>query len=109
MNLYVIRGGSFCKIGIARDVSLRLRAIQTGNPYRLRIVFQQAVPAKMARDIEARALAILRQKANPAEGEWFATDWQGAIVATREACQAVGAETGTEAVEGYKQVLSLTH
>lgn len=67
-SIYVISGGpKHIKIGISNDVSHRLKTIQTGCPFRVRLVKSWRSP--YARKIEVSAHTVLAKYR--ATGEWF--------------------------------------
>lgn len=69
MFLYVIGSNDIQKIGYSKDVSSRLRRLQTGNPVDLVLHHVVEVPEDRARIIEQhlhKELSYLRVR-----GEWF--------------------------------------
>lgn len=70
--VYLLAGGPFVKIGVARDVQQRMANLRPGCPYELRAVSVRTVPAPLAYQIERKVhhhLADFR-----AYGEWFQLD-----------------------------------
>jgi hypothetical protein len=68
MNIYVVAAGRrHIKIGVSRDVKRRIRGIQTGCPYTVRLV--QSWNTSRAREIERKAHRLLAKYRWA--GEWF--------------------------------------
>jgi hypothetical protein len=68
--VYVVQAGEFFKIGVATDVQVRIREMQTGCP--LEITLVASVPCRnpyVSESIVHRHLAEYRVR-----GEWFKTD-----------------------------------
>lgn len=58
------------KVGIARNVSIRVSELQTANPFRLRLLAKQDFPSRTdARGYEAELHRSLRE--SRLNGEWF--------------------------------------
>jgi hypothetical protein len=77
MNVYVLAGGRrHVKIGIARDVMKRLRGVQTGCPFKLRIVKQWNTGR--AAEVEKAAHRILSNYRWT--GEWFDVPQRAAVL-----------------------------
>jgi len=70
--VYVIgRQGGPTKIGICRELTSRIRALQTACPFEVDLFWSALFPTQhMARTIEAQALAEFPR----ANGEWFSAD-----------------------------------
>jgi hypothetical protein len=79
MFVYVISAGEHQKIGITKDISSRLQALQTGCPRLLEVAFASAVPH--ARHVEREAHALLKKF--HLCGEWFDVAVDVAIAAVR--------------------------
>ena len=65
---------SYYKIGIATDVKSRLQGIQTGNPYKLTIIYSKPFDSrKLALETERLVHIMLcdAMQQSPAENEWF--------------------------------------
>lgn len=67
--IYVLRAGSFCKVGYSRNIALRLAEIRCGCPLEVRLTAQFPVPDKKALAVELAAHKILQDKR--IRGEWF--------------------------------------
>lgn len=66
--IYIIRCNEFYKIGCSRDgADKRLKAMQTGNPYELELIFQCEVTDFM----QAEAALHAYFKDNRVRGEWY--------------------------------------
>lgn len=90
MFIYVIgapRGPK--KVGCARDVTSRLRQLQTAYHRPLSILFSVEVPTDTCSTIERRAHWLLQD--SRAEGEWFKVKTSAAIDAVRQAAAKNGA------------------
>ena len=69
-HVYFIQAGDFIKIGIAKDVSCRLDALQTGNHRKLKLLKTIEMPSyQIALDVE-RTLHKLFKK-DRVHREWF--------------------------------------
>lgn len=66
-NVYILQCGEFFKIGVANDVNARVRALQTGNPVEIRIVFSHEI---IDRNVEKRLHKLFSDKR--IRNEWFA-------------------------------------
>lgn len=77
------------KIGYADRVETRLIALQIGNPEELQIFGRVAVPWAMAKAIEAKTHAILRERHR--RGEWFNVSADQALAAIAKARAIVAA------------------
>jgi hypothetical protein len=70
VSVYLIRGGGHFKVGTARDVSARLRGLQTANPFDLTVegtwTYSTRVEALLVEAYAHDELATQR-----ARGEWF--------------------------------------
>jgi hypothetical protein len=73
-HLYFIldRKSRAVKIGLAADVSDRLKSLQTGNPNKLEIIAALRIPSTK---IEKQIHNLL--KAYKISGEWFSLEYQG--------------------------------
>ncbi|MEO6381961.1 MAG: GIY-YIG nuclease family protein [Nitrobacter sp.] len=93
MNIYVIAAGRrHVKIGISKDVEKRLRGIQTGCPYSVRLV--KAWNTTRAREIERKAHQILARYRWA--GEWFDLPTQAAVLAVELLVQAHPCRSGND-------------
>lgn len=81
--LYVLRAGSFCKIGYASDLLSRLTNIRGSCPLEVRLRYKLELPRSVARMVEAKAHETLRSRHT--RGEWFKVSFFDALVAVREA------------------------
>jgi len=78
MYIYVIAGGRrHVKIGISSDPKKRLKGVQTGCPFTLRLA--QTWHTKRAREIEKKAHTLLAKYRWA--GEWFDVPTQVAVLA----------------------------
>ena len=70
-QLYAIQAGEDgpIKVGIAANAASRVRDLQTGNPYKLRLLGYSVVRKEWAIQWEKKVHE--RLKANRMEGEWF--------------------------------------
>lgn len=68
-NIYIIRSETFLKIGIAQDISRRLKGLQTGNPIDLELFYseQTCEPTGVEEEIHRRLTKLGFHK----RGEWF--------------------------------------
>ena len=89
MYVYVIgaEGGEHVKIGIARNVAIRLSQLQCGSPFRLAMHASVSVPAHLAAQIEDHAHWLLYEFRN--SGEWFAVSGELATKAVKDAAAAI--------------------
>lgn len=69
MYVYVISCAAYHKVGMARDPLRRMREMQVGNPFEMRIIRTFEVADYMASSIEARTHTVLREY--HVRGEWF--------------------------------------
>jgi hypothetical protein len=69
MYLYFISDSKNIKVGIAKDVNKRIKSLQTGNPYNLKIYRIVEIPDAYARTIEHDMHCYLYQY--KLTGEWF--------------------------------------
>lgn len=69
VRIYVVRCGEFVKVGIAANMTKRLRGFACDNPYEVQLVCTRTVRADAAHIVEARAHAQLGQFHH--RGEWF--------------------------------------
>ena len=67
-RIYILRGGDYVKVGIANDMEQRLKKLQTGNPFKLEILFITDL-INNAFDLELFILNKYKEKAM--YGEWF--------------------------------------
>lgn len=67
-KIYIIRGGEYIKIGIANDMQIRLKQLQTGNPFKLEVLFITDL-IKNAFELELFILKNYQEKSM--QGEWF--------------------------------------
>ena len=72
----------------------RLRGLQTGNPFNLRIVFESEVPDEESFQVEQVAHGIMGTPTIHG-GEWFKTKWELAARAVTAAAKQVGTNRGT--------------
>src|SRR5919109_4459900 len=68
-----IEGTTLVKIGRTQNVEQRLRALQTGIPYRLKVL--KVYPCAEPQAIEQRMHALLKERCHV--GEWFDFEVQG--------------------------------
>ena len=68
--LYFIKAGKFVKIGVAKDISRRIKELQTGNPHELQLIHAEWFTDKYAAlDAEKKLHAHFRDIQTV--GEWF--------------------------------------
>lgn len=67
-KVYILRGGEYTKIGVASDIESRLKRLQTGNPFKLEVLFITDL-IKNAPSLESFLLNKYKKKAM--QGEWF--------------------------------------
>jgi len=74
VHVYLISANGECgpvKVGIAKDVTKRIRNLQTACPYKLQLVHSFAFPNRdMAREIESSFHHV--EAKHKTHGEWFA-------------------------------------
>lgn len=66
-KIYIFKCKDTYKIGISLNIESRLKTCQTGNPYKINILFQKNV--KNPRKLES--ILHLKFKADRLNGEWF--------------------------------------
>ena len=84
-HIYVIGSGDDgdpVKIGVANDITARLKLLQTGSPKRLRALHSVTIDADLAQKAEAACHRYLRQAWML--GEWFGIDVPSAMAAIQE-------------------------
>jgi hypothetical protein len=81
--VYVIECEGFTKVGIAQQMESRLKAMQSGNPFPIHVVFSARIPAKIASDVERAAMVALERDHH--HGEWFRAAPREALAAVSEA------------------------
>ena len=72
--VYIIRQGNqrIYKIGISDKPHKRVKQLQTGNPYPLRIIFQTPIISSInCRKVESVIHKYLKEKGYWMRGEWF--------------------------------------
>jgi len=70
--VYLIRGGSYCKIGITKDVKARLSSLRTSNPLELELLCSYGAKNKDSREIESYLHEEFKEYRR--KGEWFELD-----------------------------------
>lgn len=68
--IYVVSCGPHIKIGVTRNIAGRLKALQVGQAYEVKLECLWDVPAETAHKAEACAHRFLAK--HPVRGEWFA-------------------------------------
>lgn len=68
-TLYIVRGYDCYKIGIAKDVTKRLRTLNTALPFRLELI--HAIDTDDAPLLERRLHRVYRAAGKHVNGEWF--------------------------------------
>ena len=68
-NLYIIQSDvtGAIKIGRSKDVQKRLKQLQTGSPYKLKLILE----LKQQGYIEKQLHLLLKEKKCKCKGEWF--------------------------------------
>lgn len=84
-QVYVINARNLIKIGIAVDLSARVRSLRTGNPH-LGTVVYSTDPLAAARRIELAAHQAL--ESHRVEGEWFRCTTKLAIETVKRCVEA---------------------
>ena len=72
--VYIIRHGNqrIYKIGISDKPEKRVKQLQTGNPYPLKIIFQTSIISSIhCRKVESVIHKYLKEKGHWMRGEWF--------------------------------------
>lgn len=69
--VYVIAGGSHCKVGITTNLKKRLCKLQNGNPHKLIVAWSVPVPPDRATLVEGAAHSLLKADHAKAKNEWF--------------------------------------
>ena len=72
--VYIIRHGNqrIYKIGISDKPEKRVKQLQTGNPYPLKIIFQTSIISSIhCRKVESVIHKYLKEKGHWIRGEWF--------------------------------------
>lgn len=87
--IYFIKSKSFVKIGVASDPNVRLKELQTGNPFKLKIA--ATIPGHFVTEKELHSVFDRFRL----EGEWFRYD--GHLKACIEACSDPGRKHETVA------------
>jgi hypothetical protein len=83
MRTYILEAGGIYKIGVAANVSCRIRQLQTGCPLPLRKVWvSEDYPEEIARRIERGAHDDLQQFNTI--GEWFHAPEDKVLATVRE-------------------------
>lgn len=68
--IFAIKEDIYFKIGISSDINQRLQSVQTGNPFKLYLLFKVAIPSKENALLLEKSLHTRLWK-NRLEGEWF--------------------------------------
>lgn len=91
--LYILQGGPYVKIGVARDVKRRIAALQCGCPFKLKRVAARSAPLFLIFQIERRLHAEFAGQRM--HGEWFEADIAEVKAALqRQINEAVAARNG---------------
>lgn len=79
MNYIYVIGGTEkpYKIGITRNLEQRLKNLQTGHPYELKIHYKEEIPESQVRLIEQTIHKTIKHKQT--HGEWFDISLEDAI------------------------------
>ena len=87
-NIYVVRSGEFCKIGITDHMLLRLKSFRNANPHELSVVLYANVIGGAAREVERLSHEIMALKKH--RNEWFQCRDKEAIEAVQNAAKSLG-------------------
>ena len=83
VTIYAVSCSTYIKIGIARNVTMRLRELQVGNPFLLRVVARHRIAHEAAANAEYLAHCALADRHH--RGEWFEVTTAEARAAIRAA------------------------
>lgn len=85
MNYIYVIGGTDkpYKIGITGNLEQRLKNLQTGNPYELKIHYKEEIPESQVKLIEQKIHKIIKHKQT--HGEWFDISLDDAIAEVKYA------------------------